>query len=980
MLYDSGVDHEIGPTEGPRTLTWAPCVHMRKGSTITFTDVTRSTGASDVSKMQSVDSRSTQFSTVTSFQRSHRDTKTTVRANRQTMASRATLSEKLAKIGKKSVETGDSTGPPPVLGDLACSEHLIRTPEHVIHDPRSVPAIRESTTVSRERVFFVEHWGRSALTDYSSASAIAADGVWCIANGASTLEKDADYRALGALMRATKTPPPLIADAKAQWESVVEGLGGKDVKEAVNTIVEGDDLGVMQTLQEICVTAGCYALAEMVAKRRLVLLYTARGPNDPDTLWANHALGTILQRSGHHMDAEHCFDAALQGFTLTPDELEEMICDSEMACESAVCLSVALREQGLFGEAEQRLQVIAAVSVTEFGEDHVLTLRAIGELAITHLRQNRVEDVAPALQHVFQTHAATLGTDHPTTLAAWTNLAILQAAQGQRDAAIESYGQVLSKRRALYGASHPETLTCERQLAIQSNSPVETFEQLMLQWSALRGAESVRTLCALHDMGVRLCRAHNYAAAVDVFQRAYQGFSHTCGLSHKVTVDTCSKIVGALMTQGAPHGDADAHLNTVHKAVQARCGAQHIETWKASNNVAVMHFRALRFADSLRVFKEECIGPWLKRVTLQKATLKTMAPVSSPRASYRVATEDDLAYALVRQNYSFPLGENDRVHEAETTLKCVRQDLQRILGPEHPNTLLAMNNYGVSLKTSRNLQEAEKILSEVMELREKVLGPDDVETLESYCNLGMTQKIARKYKEAWEAQSHAYEKRVALLGEKHQDTLDSEYYMALWMLDNANTTEAARLMQRCIKGYKELFGDMHPAQYHSISALGIIIASENKEEESLKFFELALAGLERIFGERNLQFLLVLQNTGIQQFNSGFYEAALETYKRALNGYTAVCGHAHPHSVWIATQMGMCYHQIGKINEGIPYFDWARDGFEQMRKGDMSGIDPGLFSRLASVEESLRDKKLVAPNALLRFAGNLVRVHRWATS
>eukprot|EP00397_Hematodinium_sp_SG-2012_P003745 GEMP01003753.1.p1 GENE.GEMP01003753.1~~GEMP01003753.1.p1 ORF type:complete len:989 (+),score=275.82 GEMP01003753.1:58-3024(+) len=973
---------EKAPVEPPRVqLSWSPTVETLDAAQNRSIDGMASVFTGSDTKSVSKGARNTVFSTASKFQSSIQNTRTA--GNRKSVASHLTLCEKLALLGdKSSAKSSDPTGTPAVLATLACRDQDVPIPSVPITDPSTFPAFREVTAVSRQQVFYAAHWGRSSLAEYSSTSAVAADSMWRILQGTTT-EKDADVRVLTGIVRATKQPAPVIADAKAELEKVLRAVEGgcseDDVRGAVQHTIEGEDLDAMRKLQEIFIRVGCYALAADVVKRRLELLHDTRGPGDPDTLAANHALGVVLQRGGFHMDAEKCFQAALQGSTMTSDELEEVVCDSEVACESAVCLCVSLREQGQLVEAEERLQVIAAVAAMEFGQDHVQTLRAVGELAVTHVRQQRVQDAA-VLQHVFQAHVASLGTEHPTTLEAWANLAFLQAAQGQRDAAIESYEQVLLKRRALYGATHPETLSCERLLAIHSNSPAGKFEQLMLQWSALRGSESVHALCVLHDMGVRLCRANNYAEAVNVFQRAYQGFSHTCGLSHKVTVDTCSKIVGALMTQGAPHGDADAHLNTVHKAVQARCGAQHIETWKASNNVAVMHFRALRFADSLRVFKEECIGPWLKRVTLQKATLKTMAPVSSPRASYRVATEDDLAYALVRQNYSFPLGENDRVHEAETTLKCVRQDLQRILGPEHPNTLLAMNNYGVSLKTSRNLQEAEKILSEVMELREKVLGPDDVETLESYCNLGMTQKIARKYKEAWEAQSHAYEKRVALLGEKHQDTLDSEYYMALWMLDNANTTEAARLMQRCIKGYKELFGDMHPAQYHSISALGIIIASENKEEESLKFFELALAGLERIFGERNLQFLLVLQNTGIQQFNSGFYEAALETYKRALNGYTAVCGHAHPHSVWIATQMGMCYHQIGKINEGIPYFDWARDGFEQMRKGDMSGIDPGLFSRLASVEESLRDKKLVAPNALLRFAGNLVRVHRWATS
>eukprot|EP00397_Hematodinium_sp_SG-2012_P006266 GEMP01006294.1.p1 GENE.GEMP01006294.1~~GEMP01006294.1.p1 ORF type:complete len:1013 (-),score=278.15 GEMP01006294.1:816-3794(-) len=972
---------EKAPVEPPRVqLSWSPTVETLDAAQNRSIDGMASVFTGSDTKSVSKGARNTVFSTASKFQSSIQNTRTA--GNRKSVASHLTLCEKLALLGdKSSAKSSDPTGTPAVLATLACRDQDVPIPSVPITDPSTFPAFREATAVSRQQVFYAAHWGRSSLAEYSSTSAVAADSMWRILQGTTT-EKDADVRVLTGIVRATKQPAPVIADAKAELEKVLRAVEGgcseDDVRGAVQHTIEGEDLDAMRKLQEIFIRVGCYALAADVVKRRLELLHDTRGPGDPDTLAANHALGVVLQRGGFHMDAEKCFQAALQGSTMTSDELEEVVCDSEVACESAVCLCVSLREQGQLVEAEERLQVIVAVAAMEFGQDHVQTLCAVGELAVTHVRQQRVQEAA-VLQHVFQAHVASLGTEHPTTLEAWANLAFLQAAQGQRDAAIESYEQVLLKRRALYGATHPETLSCERLLAIHSNSPAGKFEQLMLQWSALRGSESVHALCVLHDMGVRLCRANNYAEAVNVFQRAYQGFSHTCGPYHKATVDTCSKIFSALSAQGNnPHPDAGAHLQTVHIAVHTRCGPYHVDTWKSANNVAVLHYRNLRYTEAFRVLKEECISPWLKQNTRKTVELKTTV-LFSPRSAGVGATEEAVYWGLVQQNYAFACTENDRFADAETTFMRVWEDWKRLLGAEHTNTLMAMNNYGVSLKTSRNLHEAEKILSAVAALREQVLGPDDLDTLESYCNLGIAQKIARKYKEAFASQSRAYEKRKALLGEKHADTIDSAYFMSLWMTDNGRHEEAERLMRSCITNYNEALGDLHPAQYHSLTALGIIYAAQDKDVESLVFFNDALTGLGRIFGEKNLQFLLVVHNTAIQQYNSGFFESALATYKRALDGYTAIFGHAHPTPVWIAMQTGRCHYVMGELNEATPYFDWAKDGFEQIRQSDMSGLDHGMFAKLASVEEMLRDTTMVRPTMLVRFGGSLVRAHRWVT-
>jgi Tfp pilus assembly protein PilF len=56
---------------------------------------------------------------------------------------------------------------------------------------------------------------------------------------------------------------------------------------------------------------------------------------------------------------------------------------------------------------------------------------------------------------------------------------------------------------------------------------------------------------------------------------------------------------------------------------------------------------------------------------------------------------------------------------------------EKILGPEHPDTMTSMNNLGVALGQQGRYHEASVLLQEALALREKILGlnhPDTVTT------------------------------------------------------------------------------------------------------------------------------------------------------------------------------------------------------------------------------------------------------------
>ena len=60
---------------------------------------------------------------------------------------------------------------------------------------------------------------------------------------------------------------------------------------------------------------------------------------------------------------------------------------------------------------------------------------------------------------------------------------------------------------------------------------------------------------------------------------------------------------------------------------------------------------------------------------------------------------------------------------------------ERVLGPDHPNTLHSRNNLAIAYQDAGRLDEAISLHEQTLAARERVLGPDHPDTLTSRNNL-----------------------------------------------------------------------------------------------------------------------------------------------------------------------------------------------------------------------------------------------------
>jgi tetratricopeptide (TPR) repeat protein len=146
----------------------------------------------------------------------------------------------------------------------------------------------------------------------------------------------------------------------------------------------------------------------------------------------------------------------------------------------------------------------------------------------------------------------------------------------------------------------------------------------------------------------------------------------------------------------------------------------------------------------------------------------------------------------------------------------------RVLGPEHPDTLLAMNNLAETRRDLGDLDGARQLHEQALASCRQVLGEDHPNTLTSMSNLALTLAALGNLDGARELHLQTFAARRRVLGDDHPDTLSSmnnlaEVRRALGDLDGART-----LLEQALAGRQRALGDDHPDTLSSMNNLAAV--------------------------------------------------------------------------------------------------------------------------------------------------------------
>ena len=182
-------------------------------------------------------------------------------------------------------------------------------------------------------------------------------------------------------------------------------------------------------------------------------------------------------------------------------------------------------------------------------------------------------------------------------------------------------------------------------------------------------------------------------------------------------------------------------------------------------------------------------------------------------AELAAEADEELAEILLRLRFIslyhlIELG--DSTPQAIAVGEPLTADLERLLGPGHPDTLNARNSLAAAYLAAGRVAEAIPLFEQTLAVLQRQLGPDHPDTLTSQNNLASAYQDAGRVAEAIRLYELNLAERERLLGPDHPGTLNSRGNLAAAYVAAGRAAEAIPLLEQTLASRERVLGPDHP--------------------------------------------------------------------------------------------------------------------------------------------------------------------------
>jgi tetratricopeptide (TPR) repeat protein len=256
--------------------------------------------------------------------------------------------------------------------------------------------------------------------------------------------------------------------------------------------------------------------------------------------------------------------------------------------------------------------------------------------------------------------------------------------------------------------------------------------------------------------------------------------------------------------------------------------------------------------------------------------------------------------------YGMWLYDDGRYNEAGKLFEQVMETKKRVLGEEHPDTLLIMHNLALMFWIQGQWKEAEELEVQIMAIQEKVLGEEHPLTLTSFANLASTFLGQREWGKAegvLELFMQVIETQKMVLGKDNPSTLASIGNLVSVYRRQCRWKDVEELQVRELEMCKEVLGGEDPSTLISMNNLASTYMSQLRWKEAE---ELQVRGLEmckRMLGEKDLSTLASMNNLAFIFKGLGQIEEAINLMEECVQLWTVVFDADHPYTLFSSTAL-----------------------------------------------------------------------------
>jgi tetratricopeptide (TPR) repeat protein len=289
-------------------------------------------------------------------------------------------------------------------------------------------------------------------------------------------------------------------------------------------------------------------------------------------------------------------------------------------------------------------------------------------------------------------------------------------------------------------------------------------------------------------------------------------------------------------------------------------------------------------------------------------------------------TRDPLEWARVQLAIGVVLYDQGQYSDAERIFRTVLQERERVLGPEHTDTLVARSRLENALYYQGKYAESETEARALLAVQEKKPGPEHPDTLKARNNLATTLFAQGKYAES-ETEFRALIKlKEKVFGPEDLNTLDGRNNLAAALSMQGKDAEAEAEFRSVVKLAQKVFGAENPFTLSARSNLAQALDKERRYTEAETEDREALKLEAKVLGPEHPDTLDTRNNLTLMLVHEGKYEEAETEASQVIELEEKVRGAEHPDTLETCFDLANCLRAEGQASEAKTLAQRATDG------------------------------------------------------
>ena len=239
----------------------------------------------------------------------------------------------------------------------------------------------------------------------------------------------------------------------------------------------------------------------------------------------------------------------------------------------------------------------------------------------------------------------------------------------------------------------------------------------------------------------------------------------------------------------------------------------------------------------------------------------------------------------------------------------------RILGPDHPDTVVAGEQLAEAYLTAGQAPDAVPWFEWVLGDRVRALGADDPGTLAARCRLGHALVAASQPAEAITVLEGAVSDYERVLGANSVETLGAQDELAAAYHAAGRYGDASQLQRRTLADRERVQGSRHPDVMTTREKLADAYLAEGRIKDAISQYKRALADRERVLGRDHLDTIAARGSLGSAYHAAGRMGSALQSFEQTRMGYDRVLGADHPDTLACGANLASAYYAVGRLTD-----------------------------------------------------------------